>query len=117
MNNSEDRRQSKRVLLDFILEVTANDIDGNQYIDNAVLKNVSAGGAKFITRQSDKYFLGQPLEIIIYLPKTDDVRAYLAGTATVIRTYLQKAPDDAGEESEGMGVAIRFDDPLKMHNG
>jgi len=115
MNNSEDRRQSKRVLFDFILEVTANDIDGNQYIDNAVLSDVSAGGAKFITRQSHKYFLGQPLEIIIYLPRTDDVRAYLAGTATVVRTYLQKSPD--GEESEGMGVSIRFDDPLKMHNG
>jgi hypothetical protein len=116
MDDQNNRRKSKRVLVDFILEVSANDIEGNEYIDSTVLRNVSAGGAKFITHQAGKYFLGQPLEITIYLPRTDDVHACLKGTATVVRTYSQKAPD-AGEESEGMGVAVSFDDSLKIHNG
>ncbi|MDO9528254.1 MAG: PilZ domain-containing protein [Syntrophales bacterium] len=115
MNNDPSRRKSKRVLVDFVLEVSANDIDGNKYNDNAVLSDVSGGGAKLITKQSDKYFLGQPLEITIYLPGTNDVKAYITGQATVVRIYLPKAPD-AGEEGKGMGVAISFDDPLKMHN-
>lgn len=115
MHNNSEKRKSKRILLNFMLEVSANDIEGNKYIDDALLSNVSAGGAKFITRQSHKYFLGQPLEITIYLPRTNDVHAYLKGTATVVRTYLQKAPDD-GEESEEVGVAVSFDDPLKIHN-
>lgn len=115
MNDHRDRRKSKRILVDFVLKVSARDIEGNKYIDNTVLRDVSGGGAKFITRQPDKYFLGQPLEITIYLPRTDDVHAYLKGTATVVRTYIKKTPG-AVEDSEGMGVAVSFDDPLKIHN-
>ena len=93
----------------------AEDIEGDRYDDKVVLKNVSGGGAKFVTQQSAKYFLGQPLEIIIYLPGTNDVNAHMRGKATVVRTY---SPSDSGvgEKSKGTCIAIRFDAPLKMHS-
>lgn len=115
MNNKSDKREFERFPVDFVLEVSAKDIEGNSYDDKAVLKNVSGGGAKFMTRQSAKYFLGQPLEITIYLPGTNDVNAHMRGKATVVRTY---SPSDSGigEKSKGTCIAIRFDAPLKIHS-
>lgn len=116
MNNKSDKREFERFPVDFVLEVSAEDIEGNKYDDKTVLKNISGGGAKFITRQSAKYFLGQSLEITIYLPGTNDVNAHMRGKATVVRTY---SPSDSGvgEKRKGTGIAVRFDAPLKMHSG
>jgi hypothetical protein len=43
MNNKSDKREFERFLVDFVLEVSAEDIEGNKYDDKTVLKNISGG--------------------------------------------------------------------------
>jgi len=58
-----------------VLEVYSEDAEGKKFNDKAVLKDVSGGGAKFLTKKSDMYFPGQLLKIIILLPGTDEMEA------------------------------------------
>ena len=113
MNNKPERRKFNRFLITLEVEVFAEDIEGDRYDDKVVLKNISGGGAKFITQQSAKYFSGQPLEIIISLPGTNDVKAHMRGKATVVRT---SSPSDSGvgEKSKGICIAVKFDTPLNL---
>ena len=115
MNNNTNKREFKRFPVDFSLEVSAKDIEENEYNDRGALENISGGGAKFTTRQPAKYFSGQSLETTISLPGTDDVKAYMKGKATVMRVDSPN-DSDVGEKSKGAGIAIRFDAPLKMYS-
>ncbi len=67
MNNKCDRRDFDRFPADFEIEVAAQDSEGRKYKEKTVLRNISGGGAKFITQQDGKYFPGQLLEMTIML--------------------------------------------------
>ena len=111
MNNKPDRRAFRRFPMEFVLEVASEDIEGKKFNEKTVLKDISGEGAKFISQQAGKYFLGQALEIIIYLPDTDEVKACMRGTATVLRID-PSSNEDTDEKSQGVGIAVRFDTSL-----
>ena len=111
MNNKPERREFDRFPVEFVMEVVGEDNEGKKFNEKTVLKDISGGGAKFITQQAGKYFLGQALEIIIYLPDTDEVKAYMRGTATVLRID-PSSNKDIGEKSQEMSIAVRFDTSL-----
>ena len=112
-NGEFDRREFERISIGFVLEVSAEDSDVNSYTDSAVLQDVSGGGAKFFTKQKEKYFPGQVLEISIQLPGTDEVKAYMRGKATVVRI---EGTDDPRKRETGRRtrIAVKFENPLHL---
>jgi len=113
MDDRSDRRKFDRFPMEFILEVIAKDSKGNKFTDITALKNISGESAKFITRQTNKYFPGQSLELNIFLPGTNDVKAQMRGKASVVRigTYSNK---DIEEESGVTGIALILETPLSF---
>jgi hypothetical protein len=111
MNNKSENREFKRHAIDFMLEVSGEYTAGNKYKDKAIVVNVSGEGAMFITRLADKYFLDQSLELIIYLPGTDDVNARMRGKVTVVRI---ESLVDSGikEKDQRISIAVRLDMPF-----
>ena len=85
MNSISDKRDFDRFPMEFVLEVSAKDSEGKEFDEKTVLEDISGEGAKFITQQAGKYFPGQSLEVTIYLPGPNDVKADMRGTATVVR--------------------------------
>jgi len=104
-----DRRAFDRFPIEFEIEVTTENMEMEKYMEKVLLKNISGEGVKFVTRKTDKYALGQQLEISIYLPDNDEVKARMRGEATVVRIE-PLSNSRIGDESEKMGIAV------KIHN-
>ena len=85
MDNKSDRRGFDRFPIEFVIEVVAQDSEGRRYKEKTVLKNISGGGAQFLTQQAGKYFAGQQLEMTVFLTGTNMVKARMRGKATVVR--------------------------------
>jgi len=107
----EDRRKFNRFSLDLLMKITGVDRDGIPYVDRTNLKNVSGGGAKFSTRHVDRYMPGQELEITIYLPGINDVKARMKGKATVLRV---ERLDEVNEEAPVADIALAFNGRLRF---
>lgn len=71
MNNKSDKRDFVRIPMEIVLEVSAEDREENQFNEKTVLKDISGGGAKFMTQLPGKYFPGQLLEMIVNLSGTN----------------------------------------------
>jgi len=111
MNHNTDKREFSRFPIEFVLEVAAEDSEGKKFNERTLLKDISGEGAKFITQQAGKYFQGQSLEMTIYLPRTNDVKADMRGKATVIRTG-PSGNSGIGEKSREMCITVKIDTPL-----
>lgn len=111
MNNKPDRRNFNRFPIEFVMEVSAEDIEGKKYKENTILKDISGEGARFITQQASKYFPGQSLEMTIHLPGSDEVKARMRGKATVMRI---DSPSDSEVEDKNQefSIAVKLDAPL-----
>ncbi len=83
------------------LEVTVKISEGIKVKEHTTLTEISGSSARFITQQADRYFPGRMLEMTIYLPVTNEVRACMMGKATVTRV-----------EPVNNSVAVSFDAPL-----
>lgn len=101
MTEEPTRRSFSRFSIDFLAEVSGLDREGEPFTEKNELRDISGGGAKFHTRMAQRYYAGQPLDMNIFLPGTEELKANLAGRATVVRV-------------EGSGVAVRFDEPLSF---
>lgn len=113
MNNKSDRRHFNRFQIAFLMEVTATDKEGKKYKDNTVLKNISGEGIRFIAKKTSKYYLGQPLELTIYLPSNAKVKARMRGKATVVRIDpLSNSKKDI--KGQMISIAVRLDTPLRF---
>ena len=81
--------------------------------ERCALKNVSGGGAMFISRFPKRYAPGQRLALDIFLAGTPDVRASFKTEATVVRLHdplkHQKHTDCAET-----GVAVQFHQPFEF---
>jgi len=113
MNNQADRREFERFPIEFMLEVFAEDAKGNEFNDKAVLENVSGGGAKFLTQNSDMYFPDQLLEITILFPGTDETEAHMKAKAIVVRVDPSNGSEKANK-SRGLSIAVKFETRLNF---
>jgi len=113
MTYNTDRRKSERFSMEFVVEVASKDVEEKIFNEKAVLKDVSGGGAKFITRNIRRYFLGQLLDLKIYLPGTDDVEGYMKGEAVVVRIDPFDSSGIDGK-NQGAGIAVEFNDWLNF---
>ncbi len=106
-----DRRSFDRFPIELEIEVTTEDMEMEKYKEKVLLKNISGEGVRFVTRQGNKYALGQQLEISIYLPENDEVKARMRGKATVVRIDPPRS-SRIREKSEEMGIAVKFHNRL-----
>jgi len=111
MNNKSEKRKFNRFSIDFMLEVAAEDLEGKNFNEKAVLKDISGEGARFITQQAGKYFPGQHLAVAIFLPGTDELNARMRGSATVQRITPSSGSEIDRRYNE-MDIAVRMDTQL-----
>lgn len=113
MNTKPDRRQFNRFRKAFLMEVAGTTIEGKKYKENTKIKNISGEGIQFITKRTGKYYPGQSLELIIYLPSSAQVKARMRGKATVMRLDpLSNSKKDI--EDKMITVAVKLDAPLRF---
>ena len=110
-NKNSERREFNRYPIEFVIQVSAKDISGKIYNEKTVLLDISAGGARFITERSDKYFVDQQLDINIDLPGADDMAAQMKGKATVARIDSPYRSEINGKR-KGISIAVKIDLPL-----
>jgi len=113
MKNRFERRNFDRFAIEFALNVNAEDAEGKTFNEKTVLKNVSGEGACFVTRQAERYFLGQLLDMTIFLPGTSEVNAFMKGKGNVVRID-QFNNSGAGEKNREINIAVKFDAPLNF---
>ncbi len=99
--------------MDFIVAVSGEDGAGNRFEDKADLNDVSGEGAKFLTQNYDKYFLGQELDLTIFLPGTHEMEAHLTAKAIVVRIDLPNGTLK-GSGPLGRGIAVKFETHLNF---
>lgn len=113
MAQKPERREYSRFRIELITHVTAKSADGEIFREKTALRNMSGGGASFITRQAGRYFHGQQLDIRIDLPGTVDLAAALQGTAMVSR--IEPLPDpDLQHADRRYAVAVVIALPLQF---
>lgn len=113
MAEKSERREDRRFRIDLITQVTAKSADGKTFREKTLLRNMSGGGASFITRQADRYFQGQQLNIKIDLPEIVDLKACFQGTATVSR--IEPLSDsDQQQAARRYAVAVVIAVPLQF---
>lgn len=113
MNKNTERREFDRYPVKLMMKVTVADSEGTHYEEQAVLENISGGGAKFISHSIERYFLGQSLELLIDLPGTSDVKACMRVKATIVRVDQPTDSDFHRDSVEG-AVAVKFDSRLEF---
>jgi len=64
METKYEKRAFKRFQVEFEADVTARNLKAEIFQDRAVLKDISGEGANFITRQSQRYYIGQLLNLV-----------------------------------------------------
>jgi c-di-GMP-binding flagellar brake protein YcgR len=113
MNNKSDRRDFDRFPIEFEIQVAAQDSEGKKCSENTILRNISGGGARFMTQQASKYPTGQPLEVAVFLTGTDKVKARMREKATVVRIDAS-TNSGIGEKTPRMDIAVKLDSPLHL---
>jgi len=111
MRTGMNRRQFDRFQIDFHVEVLLQDNEGKVLREQTTLEDISGEGAGFLTRKAERYSLGKPLELIIYLPGTDEVQASMKGKAKVVRIGPCGNAASSGE-AQPVCVAVELDAPL-----
>jgi hypothetical protein len=113
MKKNTERREFDRYPVKLVMKVTATDTEGIDYEEQTFLENISGGGAKFGSLLTDRYFLGQQLELLIDLPGTSDVKACMRAEATVVR--IEPSTDSGLQQDSGEGgIAVQFDSRLNF---
>jgi hypothetical protein len=113
MINSLERREFDRFRIKFPLEVSAKDTSRKQFNEKTISKNISGGGARFITRKVDKYYPGQELKMIFYLPRTGNLEALMKAKAKVIRID-QLSESVTNQKNVEKSIAVQFETLLNF---
>lgn len=110
MNDLANRREFPRFTINFSLVVTGVDCNGVEVREEAVLGNLSGGGATFISLKKHQYRKDQTLNISIDLPGSAEIGAHMQATARVVRIESSNDPEDPS----GARISFEFDTPLRF---
>ncbi len=104
--SQSDQRDFSRHWVSFPIIVYRMGSENGAEGEQTVLRDISGGGALFVTSNAEYYYPGQMLKISIMLDGVGDVRARIRAEATVIRIHRGKAPARSAGEA---GIAVQFD--------
>ena len=111
MNTNDCNRDFERYALKYMMEVIGHDIDGNPFTEKAVLEDISGCGARFGSRLTDTYYVGQTLEFAITLPETERISASMGGSATVVRII---EPAETDRNKCRFSIAVTLDSLMEF---
>ncbi len=83
-DNIENQRGFERYSLEFKSDIFILPGTERQLVERVVLKNISGGGACFVSNRPERYSIGQSISMDICLPATSSTNARMRGQATVI---------------------------------
>jgi len=107
MTYKGERREFNRLQIEFWMEVSLKDKKGVRFEEKTVLRNISGGGANFVTHIADQYYPGQELQLTLFLPGTHDMNARMKAKARVMRIdpWMDSDPIDTDKKAT---VAVKF---------
>lgn len=105
-NDFKERRSYERFEIEIEVEIFDMDGASREYLETATLQDISGGGARFVSKNPERYSIGQRLFVAIVLPGTESRHPNMQGKATVIWV------GDDGESEDGSGIGLRMDDLL-----
>ncbi|MFO7839256.1 MAG: PilZ domain-containing protein [Desulfosalsimonadaceae bacterium] len=108
------KRNFRRYPIAFDVSVSFPPSDAPPWEDQGELQDISGGGALFIPCRPDKYYVGQPLETVIYLAGTSEVQGCVRSEARVVRVG---AVPGAGPEKVHVGVQFERAFDFERING
>ncbi len=111
MNHNPDKRDFNRFPVEFELKVSAEDNEEKKFEEQTVLQDISGEGARFISQLPDNYYPDQLLNLVIYLPGTEDVKAHMCGKVTVVR-IVSPGVLDINEKNSTLSIAVKFESSL-----
>jgi len=111
MSNTQEKREDTHFAIGFEVDLVTEDPGGLRRRERTVLMSISREDARVMSHDSVRYFPGQSLELTIYLPGTEDVKACMRAKAMVVGIDLLHTPS-IGENSPGECLTVSFDTPL-----
>ena len=111
MSSTREKRDDTRFPIDFEVELVTEDADGLKRRERSVLTSISLDDARVTSYNTERYFPGQSLELTIYLPGIEDVKACMRAKATVVRIDPLHTPG-IEEKSPEKCLTVSFDAPL-----
>jgi hypothetical protein len=111
MDTLPERRHFQRTPLDFEIKVVSQGREGILCEERTRLEDISGEGVRFLTQKADSYYLAQLLDVIIFFPGTNEVKASMKGKAKVVWIGPCSNPASNGE-IQPVCVAVKLDAPL-----
>lgn len=96
----EDKRVFARHFFDLPVTVSSKKPSGESLEEKTVLRDVSGGGVRFHTLHKNWYLPGQEVGILISLPRSGNVCAYMTATGRIVHktdvSDSQRGESDVG---------------------
>jgi len=109
---NRDQREFERYPVSFSVEVSAINGQGDLFKEDAQLRDISGGGANLVTQQSDRYFIGQKVNLKIRLPGAEDLKGGMNGHGMVVWISDELDEHDAGSVGLCMENLLAFESLL-----
>lgn len=113
MTEHENKREYDRYPVSLKVQVSAFDEHGDHFTETGVVKDISGGGANLLTDQIDRYFIGQKLDLKIFLPGSEEINTDMHGHGMVV--WIGEDPDRPDEIGAG-SVGLSMNDLLAFEH-
>jgi len=80
---NQDKREYQRYSISFQAEVISQDDFDNHLSETTMLKDISGGGARFVSNHPERYSIGKKVHLSIQLPGDSLLNAKMEGLAKV----------------------------------
>lgn len=111
-DNIENQRDFKRYPLEFNSDVFTFSGAEKQLAERVVLKDISGGGACFVSNRPGHYAIGQQIALEICLPGTVSANARMQGQATVV--WIDDMEVTKAGRPSRVKIGISMDDLLSF---
>lgn len=113
MADYTNRREYERYPVSLKVQVSGIDEQGEDFYDNAALKDISGGGANMLTEQASRYYIGQHVNLRIFLPGAERLNAGMNGRGMVV--WMGDDPERP-EMSHFGSIGLCMDDLLAFEH-
>ncbi len=111
-DSAGNKRGFERYPLGFETDIYTCSATEKQSVEKVTLKDISGGGARFISSFPGLYSIGQKISLAIRLPGTSGANAHMKGRATVVWVNDPEA-SEAGRPSR-VEIGISMDNLLSF---
>ena len=112
-DEGRDKREFERYPASLKVDVFTMDSAGQRYTVNGLLQNISGGGAMLLAEESEKFFVGQKIDLKIHLPHGDELGTNMKGHGIVVWVGEGENPED---HSKCASIGLRLDDLLAFEH-